>query len=552
MGQSSSAHGFSPTDSNYPHHRCSGTGHSQSEFFYPTLSEEDDFPISQPCENRDYTDGLPDECLALIFQSLSSGDRKRSSLVCRRWLLVEGISRHRLSLNAKTEIISDIPTIFSRFDSVTKLALRCDRRSVSINDEALILISHRCINLTRLKLRGCRDITDLGMACLAKNCEKLKKFSCGSCMFGAEGMNALLINSISLEELSVKRLRCMNHTVSVEPISIGSNAVCSLKYICLKELYNGQCFGPLIMGSKNLKTLKLLRCLGDWDRVLETIASRENHLVEIHLERVQVSDIGLRAISKFSDLEILHLVKAPECTDAGVVDVARHCKLLRKVHIDGWRTNRIGDVGLGAIGEYSVNLKELVIMGLNPTVTSLLAIASNCQKLERLALCGSESIGDAEVTCIATKCMALKKLCIKGCEVTDEGIVSFAWGCPNLVKIKVKKCKNVTGEVADLLRSRRGSLTVNLDVGEVDVEVVEVVDGSASDGGALEEGIEFPPIARIVPILGAGGVIDIDTPSTSNFGRSSASTSRIGILGGSGFVACTFRRWSNGNANENL
>uniref|UniRef100_A0A0V0INP3 Putative F-box protein SKIP2-like n=1 Tax=Solanum chacoense TaxID=4108 RepID=A0A0V0INP3_SOLCH len=549
MGQSSSAHGFSPTDSKYPHHRCSGTSHSQSEFFYPTLSEEDDFPISQPCENRDYTDGLPDECLALIFQSLSSGDRKRSSLVCRRWLLVEGISRHRLSLNAKTEIIPDIPTIFSRFDSVTKLALRCDRRSVSINDEALILISHRCVNLTGLKLRGCRDITDLGMACLAKNCEKLKKFSCGSCMFGAEGMNALLINSISLEELSVKRLRCMNHTVSVEPISIGSNAACSLKSICLKELYNGQCFGPLIMGSKNLKTLKLLRCLGDWDRVLETIASRENHLVEIHLERVQVSDIGLRAISKFSDLEILHLVKAPECTDAGVVDVARHCKLLRKVHIDGWRTNRIGDVGLGAIGEYSVNLKELVIMGLNPTVTSLLAIASNCQKLERLALCGSESIGDAEVTCIATKCMALKKLCIKGCEVTDEGIVSFAWGCPNLVKIKVKKCKNVTGEVADLLRSRRGSLTVNLDVGEVDVEVV---DGSASDGGALEEGIEFPPIARTVPILGAGGVVDIDTPSTSNFGRSPASTSRIGFLGGRGFVACTFRRWSNGNANENL
>ncbi|KAG5614620.1 hypothetical protein H5410_014444 [Solanum commersonii] len=385
MGQSSSAHGFSPTDSNYPHHRCSGTGHSQSEFFYPTLSEEDDFPISQPCENRDYTDGLPDECLALIFQSLSSGDRKRSSLVCRRWLLVEGISRHRLSLNAKTEIISDIPTIFSRFDSVTKLALRCDRRSVSINDEALILISHRCINLTRLKLRGCRDITDLGMACLAKNCEKLKKFSCGSCMFGAEGMNALLINSISLEELSVKRLRCMNHTVSVEPISIGSNAVCSLKYICLKELYNGQCFGPLIMGSKNLKTLKLLRCLGDWDRVLETIAN------------------------------------------AGVVDVARHCKLLRKVHIDGWRTNRI-----------------------------------------------------------------------------------------------------------------EGDLWVNLDVGEVDVEVVEVVDGSASDGGALEEGIEFPPIAKLFPSLVLVVSLILIPHRPVILVRSSASTSRIGILGGSGFRCLHF------------
>ncbi|KAJ8530913.1 hypothetical protein K7X08_023794 [Anisodus acutangulus] len=306
-----------------------------------------------------------------------------------------------------------------------------------------------------------------------------------------------------------------------------------------ERAYNGQCFGPLIKGSENLRTLKLLRCLGDWDSVLEMIVSnRENCLVEILLERVQVSDIGLNAISKFSELEILHLVKTPECTDVGVVDVARNCKLLRKLHIDGWRMNRTGDVALAAVAENSVNLKELVIMGLNPTTSSLLAIASNCQKLERLALCGSESIGDAEVICIATKCVALKKLCIKGCEVTDEGIVSFTWGCPNLVKIKVKKCKHV-GEV---LRSRRGSLAVNLDVGEVDVEVV---DSSPSDGGVVEEGIEFPPTASTVPAIGN------DIPSTSNAGRSSASNSRFGFLGGRGLVACTFRWWSNGNENSN-
>ncbi|KAK4341361.1 hypothetical protein RND71_039862 [Anisodus tanguticus] len=204
--------------------------------------------------------------------------------------------------------------------------------------------------------------------------------------------------------------------------------------------------------------------------------------------------------------------------------------------------NRTGDVALAAVAENSVNFKELVIMGLNPTTSSLLAIASNCQKLERLALCGSESIGDAEVICIATKCVALKKLCIKGCEVTDEGIVSFAWGCPNLVKIKVKKCKHVTTEVADVLRSRRGSLAVNLDVGEVDVEVV---DSSPSDGGVVEEGIEFPPTASTVPAIGN------DIPSTSNAGRSSASNSRFGFLGGRGLVACTFRWWSNGNENSN-
>lgn len=261
------------------------------------------------------------------------------------------------------------------------------------------------------------------------------------------------------------------------------------------------------------------------------------------MERLQVSDTGLNAISNCPNLEILHLVKTPECTDVGVVAVARKCKLLRKFHIDGWRTNRIGDEGLVAIAENSLNLKELVLIGLNPTSASLLAIASNCQKLERLALCGSDTIGDPEVSCIATKCMALKKLCIKGCEVTDEGIESFAWGCPNLVKIKVKKCKHVTGDVADWLRARRRSLAVNLDVGEIDIEPV---DGSASDGGALEDAVEFQPIANTLPIIGA-----TDIPSTSNVGRSAAAKSWFGFFGGRGLVACTLRRLSNGNGDSN-
>ncbi|XP_006339852.1 F-box protein At1g47056-like [Solanum tuberosum] len=546
MGQYSSTHcGGGPKHrhrslhpTSLPNHHRSASDHSQSDFFSLMNSDEDESPIPFVFGNRDYTDDLPDECLALIFQCLSSGDRKKCSLVSRRWLLVEGQSHHRLALNAKVEILPHVPTIFTRFDSVTKLALRCDRKSVSINDEALTLISLRCSKLIRLKLRGCRDVTEVGMSAFARNCKSLKKFSCGSCMFGAKGMNALLDNCSSLEELSVKRLRGINDGFAADPIGPGA-AASSLKSICLKELYNGQCFAPLITGSKNLKTLKLLRCLGDWDRLFETIGSRENHVSEIHLERLQVGDTGLTAISNCPKLEILHLVKTPECTDAGVVAVASKCKLLRKLHIDGWRTNRIGDEGLVAIAENSSNLKELVLIGLNPTSTSLLAIASNCKKLERLALCGSDTIGDPEVSCIATKCMALKKLCIKGCEVTDQGIESFAWGCPNLVKIKVKKCKHVTGDVADRLRARRQSLAVNLDGGEIDIEPV---DSSASDGGAIEEAAEFQHTAATLPIIGAS-----DIPSTSNVGRSSASKPWFGIFGGRGLVACTLRRWSNGN-----
>lgn len=488
---------------------------------------------------RDYTADLPDECLASIFHFLGTGDRKRCSLVCRRWLSVDGQSRHRLSLNAQADILSSIPSLFARFDSVTKLALRCDRKSISIDDDALVLISIRCRSLTSVKLRGCRELTDLGMAAFAQNCKGLKKLSCGSCMFGAKAMNAVLDHCTALEELSVKRLRGLHD--SAEPIGPGA-AASSLKSICLKELVHGQNFGPLIVGSKKLKTLKLIRCLGEWDKVLDMLGKFNPGLIEIHLERVQVSDVGLCAISNCSNLEILHIVKTPECSNSGLVCVAEHCRLLRKLHIDAWRTNRIGDEGLIVVAKQCPNLQELVLIGMNPTSTSLAPIASNCQKLERLALCGSGTIGDAEIACIAAKCLALKKLCIKGCPISDVGIEALGFGCPNLVKVKVKKCKGVSTEVADWLRDRKGSLIVILDACEI-----EPLDGNGSELGVLESGMEFPPIV-------SQGSMVADVASSSN-SRMTMFRTKFGFFTGKNLVACTLRRWSNGeddSSNSNL
>ncbi|XP_042495487.1 F-box protein At1g47056-like [Macadamia integrifolia] len=483
----------------------------------------------------DYISDIPDECLAYIFQSLCSLDRKRCSIVCRRWLRVEGQSRHRLSLKAESDLLPIISSLFTRFDAVTKLALKCDRRSTSIGDEALVLISLRCRNLTRLKLRACRELTDAGMAAFAINCKGLKKLSCGSCTFGAKGMNAVLDHCSSLEELSVKRLRGLTDGSAAKPIGPGV-AASSLKSICIKELYNGQCFGPLIIGSKNLRTLKLFRCSGDWDKLLEAIAERVTGLVEVHLERLQVSDVGLAAISNCLDLEILHLVKTPECTNTGLVSIADRCKLLRKLHIDGWKTNRIGDESLIAIGKQCPNLQELVLIGVNPTSLSLGQLSANCHNLERLALCGSDTFGDAEISCIAAKCISLKKLCIKGCPVTDHGMEALAAGCPNLIKVKVKKCRGVTCEGADWLRASRVSLAVNLDTGEVDIQ-----DASASDGGAQDNGLDFPPVVSHISA--------VDMPSSST-GRPALFKGRLGLFAGRNFVASTFRRWSNNNSNS--
>lgn len=472
---------------------------------------------------HDFTYDLPDECLSIIFQSLQPSDRNSCSLVCRRWLTVEGQSRHRLTLNAQSHLFFSISSLFNRFDSVTKLSLKCDRRSPSIGDDSLFLISQRCVNLTRLKLRSCKEITDDGIEAFSRSCSSsFKKLSVGSCSFGPKGLNSVLENCWALEELSVKRLRGITTDGLLNPI--GPGRANGLKVVCLKELYNGQCFGPLIVGSRSLRALKLFRCSGDWDRILRQVCS-SSELVEIHLERVQVSDVGLSAISKCClKLEVLHLVKTPECSNFGLVGVAENCKLLRKLHIDGWKANKIGDDGLIAVAKNCPNLLELVLIGINPTNSSLEMLANNCKNLERLALCGSETVGDAELSCIASKCIALKKLCIKNCPVSDHGMEALACGCPSLVKVKVKKCRAVTCEGADWLRASRVALAVNLDCGK------EPQDPSVDDGVA-------------------------DTGETHTDGhvggqtwRSVSSRARFSLFTGRNFVSSSLRRWSSSNS----
>ncbi|KAF9587957.1 hypothetical protein IFM89_006282 [Coptis chinensis] len=156
----------------------------------------------------------------------------------------------------------------------------------------------------------------------------LRKLSVGSCNFGAKGMNAVIYNCSMLEQLSVKRLRGIKKGTVSDLIAPDVAAGCS----------------------------------EDWDGLLEMFAENVSCLVEVHLERLQVSDRGLGAVSNCLGLEILHLVKTPECTNVGLVVIADRCKHLRKLHIDGSKRNRIGDEGLIAIARRSLRV-ELGLTG---------------------------------------------------------------------------------------------------------------------------------------------------------------------------------------------
>lgn len=485
--------------------------------------EEDDDkverrPVEEVVEGDDWTLYAPDECVASVFRKLGTTDRNRCALVCKRWYRVEGQGRQRLSLHASVELGSALSSLLRRFPHITKLALKCDRRTVSIDDSALLLVGQHCRQLQKLKLKACKGLSDTGLEEFVELASgSLRKFSCGSCQFGPRGINSVLQNCFNLEDLTVKRLRgfVMNNPSPAEHVLPGG---CSIKRLCVKDLPNAHLLGPLIAGSKSLHTLILSRVPGNWDILLEIITEHMTSLVEFHLEKVCVTDRGLKAVARWNHLQVLYLVKPTECTNVGLSAVASGCQLLRKLHVDVMKSSRVGDEGLLMVARKCKYLQELVIIGLSATTASLSLLASDCSSLERLAICTSDTFGDSELSCIAHKCLALKKLCIKGCPISDRGMEALVVGCPSLVKMKVKKCRAVTPAGVACLHSNRVSLVVTLD--------------APSTNSNAAQNVPIGPVNNVNP--------ENARPSHS---RTPLARARLAI----NLVACHVLRWSASN-----
>nr|GEV63418.1 hypothetical protein [Tanacetum cinerariifolium] len=301
----------------------------------------------------------------------------------------------------------------------------------------LRLIAFRCPNLTLLKLSGCRKITDKGMAILS---QKLKKFSCSECNFGAKGIIALLNTCSSLEELSVK------------------------------YLHSGCLFEPLIIGSNNLKTLKLNTLLGDWDRSLEMIA-------ELSLTGVNPSCVSLEVIATNCEkLVRITLSRSETINDVEMSCIAEKCVALKFLCIEDCGVSNKGIEALGLGCPNLANLKvtkcrkatrevgdllrakrwSLVVqldppatracrghftvylivptINLGPTAKSLQVIKLRSLEMIRddsyLAEVHLEDVNTRDVSVSSlVQCHDLIALCIEHSQCTDVGLISIAENC---------------------------------------------------------------------------------------------------------------------------
>ena len=90
-------------------------------------------------------------------------------------------------------------------------------------------------------MKGCIEITDESIDSFSLECGPIQKFSYGSCGFGGKGLNSILNNCNKLEDITTKRIRRLDG--QMERIGPGKG---KLQRLCLKYIYNGKFFSPLL------------------------------------------------------------------------------------------------------------------------------------------------------------------------------------------------------------------------------------------------------------------------------------------------------------------
>ena len=75
--------------------------------------------------------------------------------------------------------------------------------------------------------------------------------------------------------------------------------------------------------------------------------SSQSLSLKAHSDIVPMKHMGTVTFSKSVSSENLHMERTSECTNLGLVSVASNCKLLSKLHIDGWRQIKSVMRGLG-------------------------------------------------------------------------------------------------------------------------------------------------------------------------------------------------------------
>jgi len=351
---------------------------------------------------NDLTLLLSDEILLRIFTRLPQ-DPFPLSLVCRRWVRLQGLLRHSIKLHDWSFLENGHMT--SRFPNLTHVDLV--PASIPSPQNACILLTHESLTVALGSYSEEHFIPydqqlapsslDRGLKLLAQGCPGLQKL----CIVDAR-----------------------RPTRSTEPIEDHETGLACVAEKCtmLQELELHQCSDESLKAISACKNVQILRLVG------------VNESFSFH--QCGISDIGLTIL-------------------------ARNCNRLVKLELSGCQGSYDG---IAAIGQCCVMLEELTLSnhGLDQGWTAALSFCSNLKTL-RFQSCGKIDPNPGPVEHLGC-CPAIERLQVQRCNVRDkQGLAALLVVCGSVRELEFQDCWGLDDDIFSLAINCRRVTRVSLE-----------------------------------------------------------------------------------------
>ncbi|KAJ3190127.1 hypothetical protein HDU85_000418 [Gaertneriomyces sp. JEL0708] len=382
----------------------------------------------QPAKRRVGFTDLPNEVVAQILRSVdSSADRYHGSLVCKSWyyvltpILFRRIAPRRFQALRKLVLnVSQATALSTRlhFSSLYSLIQVIDLSKVNIPDaepsayfEKLIMQTTQlevldlsnslwlrdeclvglvsCLNLRRLILHGCAQITGETLGIIVPQLRKLEEISLAHCTY-IKNLSVILgqpppaLKSLNLNGLSP------DVNAALRSVLRGCPELQNLSVEWSGSLTDWA-FQDVEPPRSNLQRLSISRCNRLTSRALEYMAPHCRNLQELSLS-------GCEKITPTGIVHLIQFAPALVSLDIGFID-------------------NLTDDHISTICVTLPKLQKLVISGFNTLVTdwSLLSISTHCPDLRHLNLNMNMNVTPSAVCQLVTRCVNMEKLFLFGC-----------------------------------------------------------------------------------------------------------------------------------------
>ncbi|GLJ38502.1 hypothetical protein SUGI_0784590 [Cryptomeria japonica] len=427
---------------------------------------------------------LDDEILLTILEKLQDPtDRKSWCLVSKHFFSLEARSRKTVQL-MRSQLL---PRILQRYNKIQHLDLSlCSQmtdeslghvarlignRLLSINLSKLWTFTHfgiaqlvqRCQslvevdlsncteftdytaeaiahaqNLKSLKLVKCKQITDMGLGCIAVGCNKLQTLNLKWCVGVTDlGVELVAVKCKELRNLDLSYLQITNKCLE------SLTRLCHLENLALVGCVSVGDKGLIYLKNKSLQGLDVSKCRNISSTGIINLASVSPELRQLTLAYCIPITSDLANSQTFDRLQI---VKFDGCkiSSTALASVGRSCKYLRELSLS--KCIGVTDEELKGFLTYCRELNKLdLTCCCDLTDVALSAVAMSCRYLSSLKIESCHLVTEKSLTMLGEGCPFLEELDLTDCSINNTGLESLS-RCSELITLKLGFCPNISDE----------------------------------------------------------------------------------------------------------